>query len=124
MNSTNVNSQSNAELYDPATNTWTVAASMNNARQGATATLLNNGQVLVAGGNIASMTLSSTELYDPTTNTWTVTASMNQGRSFLGATLLNNGRVFVAGGFSSNGGHVFPAELYDPTTNTSIAPRA
>src|SRR5262249_56457667 len=58
---------SNSELYDPATATWSVTASLNTARSGHTATLLPNGKVLVAGGwNATSNTfnnLNNAELY-------------------------------------------------------------
>jgi hypothetical protein len=56
--------------------------SMNNARPGHTATLLNNGQVLVTGGSPDNDedVLASAELYDPATGTFTVTGSMNDAR--------------------------------------------
>src|SRR5262245_43752126 len=54
----------NSELYDPATATWSVTASLNTARSGHTATLLPNGKVLVAGGFGGTDRLSSTEMYD------------------------------------------------------------
>jgi hypothetical protein len=54
-----------AELYDPATGSWTTTEGMPVARGGYTATLLGDGTVLVAGGNGTSGYLASAELYDP-----------------------------------------------------------
>jgi hypothetical protein len=56
---------SSAELYDPAAGIWTATGSMNAARSTHTATLLPNGQVLIAAGynTTANVQLSSAELY-------------------------------------------------------------
>jgi N-acetylneuraminic acid mutarotase len=54
-----------AELYDPARNTWSSAGSIVPARTGFTATLLNSGEVLVAGGSDGNSAVSSAELYNP-----------------------------------------------------------
>src|SRR5437016_13703232 len=54
-----------AELYDPATGTFTSAGSMDTARYQHTTTLLNNGMVLIAGGSNANINFASAELYDP-----------------------------------------------------------
>src|SRR5437588_39524 len=53
-----------AELYDPATGTWSPTGSMAIARSGHTATLLPSGKVLVAGGSNGSGVSASAELYD------------------------------------------------------------
>ena len=65
-----------------------------------TATLLPNGQVLVAGGHGNGRLLASAELYDPATGTWTATGSLATARGYHTATLLPNGKVLVAGGYN------------------------
>ena len=52
------------ELYDPVAGTWTATGSLITARYGHTATLLQNGKVLVAGG-YDSDNINTAELYDP-----------------------------------------------------------
>ena len=118
-----------AELYDPATETWTPTGALNTARDGHTETLLVNGAVLVAGGydfdyNLqVDVPLSSAETYDPATGTWTTTGTMNYARYGHTATLLRNGYVLIAGGTAAEDTTVYlsSAELYGPPSGTWAA---
>src|SRR5204863_17704 len=110
-----------AELYDPATGTWTATGSLNTARVGDTATLLPNGQVQAAGGTdpFWGSIFASVELYDPVIGSWTATGSLLIGRSGHTATLLTDGKVLVAGG----SGFALPiGTVFTVISNTSSAP--
>ena len=93
-------------------------------RTGHTATLLENGMVLVAGGSGTSTdTPRGAQLYDPATGAWSITGSLGQMRSGHTATRLANGKVLVAGGYRLLGaatpvGLLDSCELYDPATGT------
>ena len=109
-----------AELYDVATKTWAPAGSMTLARDSHTASLLGNGRVLVAGGQVSgdAGAREGAELYSPTTNSWTPTASMATSRYGHTATVLSNGKVLVVGGHSTGAIFLSSAELYDPATQS------
>jgi Galactose oxidase, central domain len=84
-----------------------------------TATLLNNSQVLIAGGAGGPFTRSSAELYDSAGGTFGSTGSMKQPRVDHTATLLNNGVVLIAGGgLAGVSGAYGSCELYDPSSGT------
>ncbi|MCX6875254.1 MAG: hypothetical protein NTW21_15820 [Verrucomicrobia bacterium] len=103
----------------PSPGVWTLTGAMAAGRSGHTATLLSDGQVLVAGGTDQSLhTYDSAELYDPATGWWTGTRSMAEARQAFTATLLPNGKVLVAGGTPNFASYLATAELYDPGTGT------
>jgi len=92
------------------------------ARDCHTATLLQNGMVLVAGGRNGNTALSSAELYDPSTGNFTPTGALITERCAHSATLLQNGKVLIAGGYNFGNSNSLPtlssAEIYDPVAGT------
>ena len=118
-------------MYNEATGTWTVTGRMASARgTGATATVLRNGTVLVAGGcctaEAGDDALAAAQIYNEATNSWTATGSMSTGRYYATATLLGNGTVLMVGGdnivpnMNSGKGSsaLTSAEIYNPATGT------
>ena len=104
-----------AELYDPTTERWESTGRLN-AVNADTATLLQNGKVLVTGLPDNSTNPAGSELYDPATGTWSVTGNLSTIFWSGPTLLLPNGRVLMEGGSDAWGNSLNNVELYDPTT--------
>jgi hypothetical protein len=99
-----------------------LTGSLSTARVSHTETVLQNGQVLIVGGqgNDGANILGSCELYNPITGTFSATGNLNVPRFGHTATLLNSGMVLIVGGGVSDGmgdtTETAIAELYNPAT--------
>ena len=114
-----------AELYDPATGTWSLTGSLVTPRRLHQAVLMADGRVLIAGGLNGTipvgwdeLPLSSAEVFDPATGMWSATASMSSVRYHFAMALLPDGRVLVAGGMIDGGPRLASSEVYDPVSGT------
>jgi hypothetical protein len=124
-----------AQLYDPVSNSFSITSSLASAGLDGvdqqTATLLNNGRVLITGGSNDEVApagrVAAAELYDPATGAFTATSAMHSPRDAHAAVLLPDGKVlivggdtgsFIGGGVSIYAGSLASAELYDPSSGT------
>jgi sugar lactone lactonase YvrE len=104
-------------LMSRSAGTLAMTGRMSAGRQGSTATLLDNGKVLVAGGWVAPNYTASAELYDLSTGTFSPTGDMTSALAGTIATLLPDGRVLIVGTTDPNRLSVLPAtQIYDPAT--------
>lgn len=127
-------SLASAEIYDPASGTWTLTGSMNAARLWGSVdvsaseflALLPDGRVLAAGGfdscylRCGFVLHASAEVFDPASRTWTPVGPMGRARSHHRLSALPKGYVLVAGGHAS-GVPVGDAEVFDPASGTFVS---
>jgi len=119
-------SVSAAILFDSSSGTFSDTGEMKAPRVSHTATILNGGEVLIAGGTsttiqfcdrgyprgLTTVVLASAELYSTESGTFAFTGSMSTARTGHTATLLRNGEVLVVGGVDANGNALTTAELF------------
>ena len=107
-----VDPYAHAEVYDPATDIWTVVTSLDQFDHREYAIQLSDGRLLAIG--------QRSLIYDPATDVWTPVANMAQARIGATLTLLSDGRVLIAGGEHPDGiqqGQFSTTEIFDPATN-------
>ncbi len=118
------------EIFDPLSRSFTAGPTMLVPRATHTATRLQDGRILLAGGlDSTGVCHASCEIYDRTTDQISPTGNMTAPRAGHTATLLDDGRVLVTGGFADyqNPSTAWAtalntaqntAEIYDPATGT------
>jgi hypothetical protein len=115
-----------AELYEPASGTWTSTESLATARSDHTATLLPNGHVLVAGGSNDSGDLASAELYDVGlgfSSLWQpeiTTARVRSGHSFRLTGSLFQGISQASGGTTFDSSSNYPIVQLRSLDNSQV----
>jgi hypothetical protein len=105
-----------SETFDPKSGTWGIALATAVPYLGHTASLLQDGRVLVAGVGGTPLRASA-EIFDPRANTWTVEPGLPQGVMDHTATVMQDGSVLIAGGQAPFGGIPRPvtfAALFEP----------
>jgi len=115
--------RASAEIYDPATGSFSIVQSMEFNRKEHTATRLADGRVLIVGGMTLDLEpVASIEVFDPTSGAFSQVGQLSSPRTRHTATAMDDGRVLITGGWdgSAMGRLVAAAELYDPRTQETV----
>ncbi len=106
------------DVFRPSQRGWVLGAPLRHPRSDHAATALQDGRVLVTGGNANTVLLSSSEIYNPRIDRWTDAAPMPRARTQHNAVTLFDGRVLVTGGIDANGAATSTSFIYDPGTDS------
>jgi hypothetical protein len=110
-----------AEVYDPEAGAFVRTGDMSAPHYLATATILDNGNVLVVGGwtirGPVVVGMRDAEVYMPETNAFSHVGQTNVARLTNTATLLNDGEVLIAGGVADKALITAAVEFYSPRQN-------
>lgn len=109
-----------ADIFHPI-GKFVKTGDMTISRMSHSATLLQDGRVLITGGwsgDVDGNYTSSAEIYNPKTGQFTKIPDMTERRSRHTSTLLKDGRVLITGGSIPSPYDIASAEIYDPKTNT------
>lgn len=100
-------------IYNPATGTFSNGPTLSSTRNGAGSASLDNGLVLIAGGNDAG----TADLYNPDTNLISAAGDMAAAVYTPAVAKLNDGRVLVTGGYAR-----VTAQTYSQTYRSADGP--
>jgi hypothetical protein len=106
-----------AEIFDPATEKWSVTGNMSDRRLHHRASVLSDGSILVVGGqpSLFDCPVKTADIFDPVAVGWTATSDMHNNRRSHSQVVLRDGRVMVTGGLSHVfGGVIADGEIFDP----------
>ena len=108
-------------IHDPLTNASTAVGQLLAPRVDAAATRLDDGRVLITGGQVGSLISSDVEIFDPATGESTFAALLQQPRTGHASALLADGTVLIVGGTTVDGVVVATTERFDPSTHSVTA---
>ena len=108
-------------IHDPLTNASTTVGQLLAARVNAAATRLDDGRILITGGQVGTLISSDIEIFDPATGDSTFAALLQQPRTGHASALLADGTVLIVGGTTVDDVVLATTERFDPSTNSVSA---